>query len=70
MAADHKYFTRNMTWVEFWFDRDEDESDVDVKPKIFKEKKSNFPKNNNPPEALTTFFRATKSEIMDPGNRN
>ena len=49
-------------------DRDEDESDVDEKPKIFKEKKSNF--NSKPPEALNTFFRATKSEIMDPGNRN
>ena len=59
-----------MTWIEFWFGKDEDESDVDAKPKIFKEKKSNFPKNRNPPEALKTFFHATKSEIMDPGNRN
>ena len=70
IAADHKYFTRNMTWVEFWFDRPVDESDESEKPRIFKEKKSNFPRNHPTPEALKAFFHATQSEIMDPGNRN
>ena len=60
IAADHKHFTRNMTWVEYRFDKDEDDSEMDGKPKIFKEKKSNFPKKRKPPEALTTFFRATE----------
>ena len=70
VPSKHKHFTKNMTWVEYWFDKDEDDSEMDGKPKIFKEKKSNFPKKRKLPEALTTFFRATESEIMVPGNRN
>ena len=50
--VDLKRFERSAVWTEFWHGREDQESQ---EPKIFKEHKTNLPKNNCVPEGLKSF---------------
>ena len=67
VLVDYKRFERSVRWQEFWHERECDET---REVPIFKTKKTNFPKNHQPPQGLKMFLGAVKSEIMDPHNRN
>ena len=68
VLVDFRKYERNLVWKEFFF-KMEDKGE-EYKPPIFKTDKNNFPKNYKSPEGLKTFIGATKSEILDPRNRN
>ena len=53
-------------WTEFWYGREQQDQDVH----IFKQLRSNLPKNYSVPEDLKIFLNSVKSEFMDQGNRN
>ena len=61
LLTEFKRHERTMVWTEFWFG-----SDNEYIPPIFKEKKSNFPRNHNTPKGLQDYLTAVKSEILDP----
>ena len=66
VLVDFKRFERTMLWTEFWSGQPKEE----YKPPIFKSQKTNLPKKHLTPKALKDMLAATKSEIMDPKNRN
>ena len=66
VLTDFKRFERTMIWQEFWHGRDDSNTQ---KKTIFKQKKSNLPKNYSSPNNLKTFLAGVKSEILDPKNR-
>ena len=66
VLVDHKKYSRSVIWNEFFYGRDEDETE---KP-IFRTEKTNLPKNYSTPEDLKVFLNSVKSEILDPRNRN
>ena len=68
VLVDFRKYERNLVWREFFFKMEDNEEEY--KPPIFKTDKTNFPKNYKSPEGLKTFIGATKSEILDPRNRN
>ena len=64
VLVDFKKYERSMAWKEFWFGKEEETKNY--KPPIFKEVKTNFPKNHKMPEGLKTMLGAIKSEILEP----
>ena len=68
VLVDFKKYERSMIWKEFWFNREEENNNFT--PPIFKEDKTNLPKNHKVPEGLKIMLGAVKSEIVDPKNRN
>ena len=67
VLTDYKKLERKVIWTEFFYGKDEDN---EFEPPIFKEEKTNMPKNNTVPEDLKTFLNAVKSELTDSRNRN
>ena len=67
VLTDFKRFERKLFWQEFFHGKENQEAHGD---KIFKSKKSNYPKNHPTPQGLKTFLNSVKSEILDPRNRN
>ena len=67
LLVDCTKFERAAIWNEFWYGREGQETKE--KP-IFKEEKSNLPKNYKSPEDLKVFLSSVRSEISDPRNRN
>ena len=67
ILTDFRYFERTIVWIDFWFGRDQDGQ---LGKRIFKKKKTNFPKNYKMPNHLKTFLGSVKSELTDPENRN
>ena len=67
VLVDFKRFERSAIWHEFWYGREKVEG---YEPPIFKNQKSNLPKNYSTPKELKIYLGAIKSEIMDPRNRN
>ena len=59
IAADHKHFTRNMTWVECWFDKDEDDSE--------KGEKVQFPEEKKAPGGVDHIFSCDRVRNNGPG---
>ena len=59
-------FERSMLWQEFWSNKEKQ----NFKPPIFKKKKTNLPVKHPTPANLKICLNATKSEILDPLNRN
>ena len=55
-----------MLWTEFWAGQPKGEYE---KP-LFKTQKTNMPRKHPTPAALKDMLAATKSEILDPKNRN
>ena len=66
MLVDLKYFERIMYWQEYFHGTEQENREE----QIFKERKTNLPKNHRAPEALRNYLGAVKSELMDPLNRN
>jgi hypothetical protein len=66
VLTDFRRFERTMIWKEFWFGKESD----NYIPPIFKQKKTNFPRNHKAPTGLLNYLAAVKSDIMDPMNRN
>jgi len=67
VLVDFRDFERRVLWKEFWHGT---ESEKEEKEKIFKEEKTNRPRDHATPEGLKTFLSSIKSELMDPRNRN
>ena len=65
--TEFRRFERTMVWSEVWYGRDTEETYV---PPIFKQKKSNFPRNYRAPRGLQDYLAAVRSEICDPKNRH
>ena len=55
-----------MVWKEFWYNSDKDEA---YEGPIFKERKSNFPRNHRAPKDLQDYLVAVKFDIVDPKHR-
>ena len=68
VLVDFRKYKRNLVWKEFFFKMED--KDKEYKPPVFKTNKTNFPKKYKSPEGLNIFIGATKSEILDPRNRN
>ena len=68
VLADISEFERTMEWIEFFHDKDKDNDHKGAK--LFKEKKTNRPKDHPTPKGLTTFINSVRSELLDPLNRN
>ena len=66
VLVDFKRFERSMLWTEFWSGKPKQE----YKPPLFKQQKTNLPRKHPTPQALKVMLSATKSEILDPENRN
>ena len=66
VLVDFGRFERSMLWQEFWSNKEQQS----FKPPIFKKKKTNMPSKHPTPAGLKIFINATKSEILDPQNRN
>ena len=64
VLADYKRFERSVIWTEFWHGR----TDCNIEKQIFKQHKTNLPKNYSVPEGLKVFLSSVKSEILDPKN--
>ena len=64
--VDFKRYERAAIWTEFWFGQDKETHDEP----IFRQEKTNLPKNYSVPEGLRTFLNSVRSEIQDPRNRN
>ena len=67
VLTEFRRFERIMVWTEFWFGKAHEET---YKPSLFKQKKSNFPRNHKTHRGLQDYLAAVKSEIMDPKNRH
>ena len=67
LLVDHKRFARSAIWTEYHYGKDKLDN---REPQIFKQVKSNLPKNYNVPENLKIFLSSIQSEISDPKNRN
>ena len=67
VLTDFKRFERTVIWKEFWAGRD---TSTEFKPPIFKQTKYNLPYKYKSPKGLLDFLAATKSELIDPKNRN
>ena len=65
--VEYKSFERAVIWHEFHYGK---EDNGDTEKHIFKEVKTNMPKNYSVTERLKVFLNAIKSEIQDPRNRN
>ena len=52
ILTDFRYFERTMVWIDFWFGRDQDGQ---LGKRIFKKKKTNFPKNYKIPNHSKYF---------------
>ena len=63
--VDFKRYERAAIWTEFWFGQDKEPHDEP----IFRQEKTNLPKNYSVPEGLRTFLNSVRSEIQDPRNR-
>ena len=68
VLADLSKFERTMVWIEFFHDKDDD--DDYSGPPLFKEQKTNMPKDHNTPQGLKTFINSVRSELLDPKSRN
>ena len=68
VLVDFRKYERSMIWKEFWFNQEEETESYT--PPIFKEEKTNLPKNHKTPEGLKIMLGAVRSEIVDPRNRN
>ena len=68
VLVDFRKFKRSITWMEYWHGRESEHQEE--KEKIFKEEKTNMPKQHTTPEGLNIFLNSIKSEILDPRNRN
>ena len=66
VLVDFKKFERSMLWTEFWAGKPKDH----YQPPLFKTQKMNLPRKHPTPAALKVMLAATKSEILDPENRN
>ena len=66
VLVDYKRYERSTIWTEFWYGREQ----LDQNIPIFKQIKSNLPKNYSVPEDLKIFLNSVKSEFMDHRNRN
>lgn len=66
VLVDFKRFERSMLWTEFWSGKPKEE----YNPPLFKQQKTNLPRKHPTPQALKVMLSATKSEILDPENRN
>ena len=66
LLTEFRRHERTMVWKEFWYNSENDEA---YEAPIFKEKKSNFPRNHSAPKGLQDYLVAVKSEILDPKNR-
>ena len=66
VLVDFRKFERTMLWTEFWSGQPQENH----KPPIFKTHKTNLPKKHPTPKTLKNMLAATKSEILDPENRN
>jgi hypothetical protein len=64
--VDFKRFERGVLWTEFWSGKPKE----DYKLPLFKKQKTNLPRKHPTPQALKTMLFVTKSEIVDPKNRN
>ena len=67
VLTEFRRFERIMVWTQFWFGKAHEET---YKPSLFKQKKSNFPRNHKTHRGLQDYLAAVKSEIMDPKNRH
>ena len=67
VLKEFRRFERTMVWSEFWFGKNTEKA---YKPSLFKQKKSNFPRNHRTSRGLQDYLSAVKSEIMDPKNRH
>ena len=67
IEVDLKRLERSVVWKEFFHGKEQLETQGE---RIFKTKKTNFPKNYHVPEGLKTFVNSLRSEIQDPRNRN
>ena len=67
VLTDYKNFERRMVWQEFWHDRQHEQTQKEF---IFKQTKTNLPRDYQSPQGLKDFLSSVKSEIMDPRNRN
>ena len=67
VLVDFKRFERSAIWHEFMYGKEKDDN---YEAPIFKQHKTNLPKNYTTPKELKTFLGAIKSEILDPRNRN
>ena len=65
--VEFRKYERAAIWHEFHYGK---EDNHDFEGHIFREEKTNMPKNYSIPEGLKTFLAAIKSEIQDPRNRN
>ena len=63
LLADISRFERLLEWKEYWYGK---ESDSDPGPKLFKQHKTNRPKDPVP-KGITTFINSMRSELMDMG---
>ena len=68
VLVDLKRFERTVIWNEFWYGKEN--KDTPAEQKIFKEQKSNLPKNYVTPGGIKNFLGAIKSDITDPKNKN
>ena len=66
VLVDFNRFARSTIWQEYWFGR---ETENQHSNPIFKQRKTNLPKNYITPTGLKTFLNSIRSEIMDPRNR-
>ena len=66
VLVDYKRYERSTIWTEFWYGKEQ----LDQNIPIFKQIKSNLPKNYSVPEDLKIFLNSVKSEFMDHRNRN
>ena len=65
VLTEFRRFERTMVWTEFGFGKPQGEQ---YEPPLFKQKKSNFPRNNRPHKNLQDYLAAVRSKIMDPKN--
>ena len=67
VLTEFKRFERTMVWQEFSYGRNSEEP---YKPPLFKQKKSNFPRNHRSPKGLQDYLTSVKSELLDPKSRH
>ena len=67
ILVDYNRFARAAKWQEYWFGRENNEAHE--KP-IFQSRKNKSSSNHTTPPGLKVMLNSTRSEIMDPMNRN
>ena len=67
LFSDIKKFERKLIWKEFFHPEENEEV---VKIPFIKEDKTNLPKKYTASSSLRSFLTATRSEILNPNNRN